>query len=216
MVRLSLTTEMMLRAGSILIAGGVIDYVNHVFSQIMSEECGDIAYSEDEMLCFGAVQYSEAGKRDCMTHIAFINDDTDDSDEEQESIQDINNEVRYTALKISEMLKNGTEVIQKDGSRRPCRPSDFCILVRNNRYINLYADELCRIGIPAKGSEETGYLRSREIAVLIDLLRIISNPLQDIPMAAVMTSPMYMFSITDIAVIKSFDRKRALFPINVK
>lgn len=194
-------------------SNGVIDYVNHVFSQIMSEKCGDIAYSEDEMLYFGAVQYSEAGKHDCMTHIAFINDDTDDSDEEQESIQDINNEVRYTALKISEMLKNGTEVIEKDGSRRPCRPSDFCILVRNNRYINLYADELCRIGIPAKGSEETGYLRSREIAVLIDLLRIISNPLQDISMAAVMTSPMYMFSITDIAVIKSFDRKRALFPI---
>ena len=119
----------------------------------------------------------------------------------------------YTTLKISEMLKGGAEVVEKDGKKRPCSPSDFCVLVRNNSYINTYVDELNRIGIPAKGNEETGYLRSREIAVLIDLLRIISNPLQDISMAAVMTSPMYMFSVMDIAVIKSFDRQRALFPI---
>ena len=192
---------------------GVINYVNHVFSGIMSEKCGDIKYSEDEMLYFGAQQYAESEKSGNITHIAFIKEDTDDSEDEQTGIQDINNEVRYTSLKISEMLKSGAEVMEKDGSKRPCCPSDFCILVRNNRYINLYADELNRIGIPAKGNEETGYLKSREIAVLIDLLRIISNPLQDIPMAAVMTSPMYMFSITDIAVIKSFDRNRALFPV---
>ena len=192
---------------------GVINYVNHVFSGIMSEKCGDIKYSEDEMLYFGAQQYAESEKSGNITHIAFIKEDTDDSEDEQTGIQDINNEVRYTSLKISEMLKSGAEVTGKDGSKRPCCPSDFCILVRNNRYINLYADELNRIGIPAKGNEETGYLKSREIAVLIDLLRIISNPLQDIPMAAVMTSPMYMFSITDIAVIKSLDRNRALFPV---
>ena len=192
---------------------GVINYVNHVFSGIMSEKCGDIKYSEDEMLYFGAQQYAESEKSGNITHIAFIKEDTDDSEDEQTGIQDINNEVRYTSLKISEMLKSGAEVMEKDGSKRPCCPSDFCILVRNNWYINLYADELNRIGIPAKGNEETGYLKSREIAVLIDLLRIISNPLQDIPMAAVMTSPMYMFSITDIAVIKSFDRNRALFPV---
>ena len=194
-------------------SAGVINYVNHVFSGIMSEKCGDIKYSEDEMLYFGAQQYAESEKSGNITHIAFIKEDTDDSEDEQTGIQDINNEVRYTSLKISEMLKSGAEVMEKDGSKRPCCPSDFCILVRNNRYINLYADELNRIGIPAKGNEETGYLKSREIAVLIDLLRIISNPLQDIPMAAVMTSPMYMFSITDIAVIKSFDRNRALFPV---
>ena len=49
--------------------------------------------------------------------------------------------------------------------------------------------------------------------MLIDLLRIISNPLQDISMAAVMTSPMYMFDISDIAVIRSLDRNRPIFPI---
>ena len=194
-------------------SGSVIDFVNDIFSRIMSENCGDIGYSQDEMLYFGAQQYSDCTSNDCLTHFAFINDDAGETEEDEEKMQDINNEVIYTASKISDMLKNGTEVIEKDGNRRPCRPSDFCILVRNNSYINIYVEELNRIGIPAKGNEETGYLKSREIAVLINLLRIISNPLQDISMAAVMTSPMYMFSITDMAVIKSFDRQRALFPI---
>ena len=191
----------------------VIDFVNYLFSQIMSEKCGDIEYTQDEMLNFGAKQYSDCQSADCLTHFAFINDDIEESDDDEEKLKKINNEVIYTTLKISEMLKGGAEVVEKDGKKRPCSPSDFCVLVRNNSYINTYVDELNRIGIPAKGNEETGYLRSREIAVLIDLLRIISNPLQDISMAAVMTSPMYMFSVMDIAVIKSFDRQRALFPI---
>lgn len=194
-------------------SSAVIDFVNHLFSRIMSEKCGDIEYDQDEMLYYGAQQYSDCESHDCTTHFAFINEDAEENDDDDEKLQKISNEVIYTASKISDMLKNGTEIIEKDGKRRPCCPSDFCILVRNNSYINVYVEELNRIGIPAKGNEETGYLKSREIAVLIDLLRVISNPLQDISMAAVMTSPMYMFSVSDIAVIKSFDRQRALFPI---
>ena len=190
----------------------VIDFVNYVFSRIMSEKCGDIDYTDEERLYFGAEQYSESDYEKRLASIAFIKDDADD-DEEQAEKSNTNKEAVYTASRIAEMLGNGILVTDKDGSERPCRPSDFCILVRNNVHINTYADELNRIGIPAKGSEETGYLRSREIAVLIDLLRIISNPLQDISMAAVMTSPMYMFSVSDIAIIRSYDKNRHLFPI---
>ena len=191
----------------------VIDYVNYLFSQIMSDKCGDIEYTQDEMLYFGAQQYSDCKSFDCLAHFAFIKDDIEERDDDEEELKSLNNEVIYTTSKISQMLKSGDEVIEKDGKRRPCCPSDFCVLVRNNSYINTYVEELNRIGIPAKGNEETGYLKSREIAILIDLLRIISNPLQDISMVAVMTSPMYMFSVMDIAVIKSLDKQRALFPI---
>ena len=70
-----------------------------------------------------------------------------------------------------------------------------------------------KLGIPAKRHEEKGYLQSREIAVLLDLLRIISNPLSDVPMTAVMTSPMYMFKISETAYIKSLDREKPLFSV---
>ena len=189
----------------------VIDFVNYVFGQIMSEDCGDIEYNDDEKLCFGAAHYDGSGNDERITHINFINDDQDD--EEEDTAVKLNREAIFTASRIAKMLRDGVKVTDKNGNVRPCKPSDFCILVRNNVHINMYADELNRIGVPAKRNEETGYLKSREIAVLIDLLRIISNPLQDISMAAVMTSPMYMFSISDIAVIRSFDKNRALFPI---
>ena len=189
----------------------VIDFVNYVFGEIMSEKCGDIDYNDDEKLYFGAAHYGEKGSSDRVTHISFINDDQEESEDNADVSTD--REAVFTAAKIAQMLRDGVEVTERSGKVRPCKPSDFCILVRNNAHINIYADELIRIGVPAKRNEESGYLRSREIAVLIDLLRVISNPVQDISLAAVMTSPMYMFSVSDIAVIRSYDKEKALFPI---
>ena len=187
----------------------VIDFVNYVFSEVMSEKCGDIDYSDDEKLYFGAEYYKGISDEKSRTVINFINDDAAEDDDDSE----INKEAVFTAQTIADMLHNGTEVVENDGSTRPCRPSDFCILVRNNDHINKYAEQLSLLGIPAKGSEESGYLRSREIAVLIDLLRVVSNPLLDIPMAAVMTSPMYMFSIRELAYIRSLEKGRPLYSV---
>lgn len=200
----------------------VIDSVNFIFSQIMTEQCGDIDYNENEMLYFGAKDY-EPYNNECRTHISFINTDldeiSDDSSEnekktsQQNIFQKKNPEAVCTAVKIAEMIKSGVPVITAGGKKRPCRPSDFCILVRANDYINVYAEELNKRGIPAKGSGEKGYLKSREIALLIDLLRIINNPLLDISMMAVMTSPMYMFSIQEMAFIKSLDNSRPIYSV---
>ena len=187
----------------------VIGFVNYVFSEVMSEKCGDIDYSDDEKLYFGAEYYKGIDDEKSRTVINFINDDAAEDDDDSE----INKEAVFTAQTIADMLHNGTEVVENDGSTRPCRPSDFCILVRNNVHINKYAEQLSLLGIPAKGSEESGYLRSREIAVLIDLLRVVSNPLLDIPMAAVMTSPMYMFSIRELAYIRSLEKGRPLYSV---
>ncbi len=197
----------------------VIDSVNFIFGQIMTEQCGDIDYNENEMLYFGAKDYEPFGE-ECLTHISFINTDSDEDSEENDGKNSSKNifrkenpEAVYTAGKIAGMIKNGTPVIGKGGEKRPCRPSDFCILVRANDYINVYAEELNKRGIPAKGSGEKGYLKSREIALLIDLLRIINNPLLDISMMAVMTSPMYMFSIQEMAFVKSFDNSRPIYSV---
>ena len=187
----------------------VIDFVNYVFSEVMSEKCGDIDYSDDEKLYFGAEYYRGISDEKSRTVINFINDDADEEEEDG----NINKEAVFTAQTIAEMIHKGTEVVGNDGSTRPCRPSDFCILVRNNVHINKYAEQLSLLGVPAKGSEESGYLRSREIAVLIDLLRVVSNPLLDIPMAAVMTSPMYMFSIRELAYIRSLEKGRPLYSV---
>lgn len=195
----------------------VIKFVNYVFSNIMSEKCGDIEYNQDEELKFtSGINFSDHDDNR-LTHISFIDitgkeDDKKSSVKKQKKNNKSHKEAVFTANKIASMLKNGYEVSGLDGTRR-CKPSDFCILVRNNDYINIYAEELEKLGIPVKTNEEKGYLESREIAVLLDLLRVINNPLTDISLMAVLTSPMYMFSHREMAFIKSLDTKKSLFSI---
>lgn len=196
---------------------GVIGFVNFVFGQIMTEKCGDIDYTEDEQLYFGAKGYADAEEERVSTHIVFINDDPDEESEEVAAPKALgkrsNPEAEFTAAKIAEMLERGAEVIEADGKKRACRPSDFCILVRNNAFVRIYTEALAVRGVPVREAEESGYLKSREIAILFDLLRIINNPLLDVSMAAVMASPMYMFDIGEIAYLKSLDRGQSLFSV---
>lgn len=196
---------------------GVISFVNYVFGKIMTEKCGDIDYTENEQLFFGAQCYLDADEENVRTEIIFINDDPDEESEEnlvpKAFKKNINREAELTAKKISDMLKTGADVIESDGKKRACRPSDFCILVRNNAFVKEYSEALSACGVPVRESEETGYLKSREIAILLDLLRIISNPLIEVSMTAVMTSPMYMFDVGEIAYLKSLDRGKSLFSV---
>ncbi|MBR4626369.1 MAG: UvrD-helicase domain-containing protein [Ruminococcus sp.] len=193
---------------------GVISFVNYVFGQLMTKRCGDIDYTDDEKLYPGAQEYGAIPAEECRTQITLIGCDQND-DEDGKTVSD-DPEASWTAAKIAAMLAEGTSVAEKDGRTRPCRPSDFCILVRKNRFINVYADELAARGITARRSEESGYLRSREIAILIDLLRVISDPLLDIPLAAVLTSPMYMFTPGELGYIRSLDPERPLYPVLVQ
>ncbi|MDE6035150.1 MAG: UvrD-helicase domain-containing protein [Ruminococcus sp.] len=194
----------------------VIDFVNYVFSNIMSEKCGDIEYTDDERLNFDPeINFGEHDDSR-LTHISFINTevkkDEKKSGTKRKKKEKSNTEAIFTANKIASMLRNGYEVSEQ-GIKRPCRPSDFCILVRNNDYINVYAKEIEKLGIPVRTHEDKGYLESREIAVLLDVLRVINNPLTDISVMAVLTSPMYMFSHGEMAFIKSLDTEKPLFVI---
>lgn len=191
----------------------VIHFVNFLFSQIMSAQCGDIDYTDNEKLFFGAEEeYGSADSDSMLTHISFINTETDDEDDDNnESITD-NIEAAQTAERISNMIRNEHKVMLKNGER-PCQPSDFCILLRKKALAEDYVNELKKRGINAKGEEENGYLKSREISILIDLMRVIDNPLLDVSVAAIMLSPMYMFDIEELAYIKSLDKEKHLFTI---
>lgn len=187
----------------------VIAGINYIFETLMSESCGEVEYNENEKLYFGAKEYSLADC-DSLTQISFIN--TDDSEDENISESD-NPEAAYTAQKIKSMLDNQVQVVDKNGTLRPCRASDFCILLRVKRFAKEYEKELNLYGIKAKGEDETGYLSSREISVLLDLLRVVDNPLLDVSMAAVMLSPMFMFELEELAYLRSLDRERHLYSI---
>lgn len=187
----------------------VIDFVNFVFTSIMSRECGDIDYNSEEQLYYGAEQYSKPHSDDRRTQFNLI--DVDSIAEENNEEQADTPEAEVTAGIIAEMIRDKYPVTLSDGSIRPCEPKDFSILVRKRFLAQEFTSALEKRGVQAKGTEEKGYLKSKEIAVLTDLLRIIANPLQDVPMAAVLVSPMYEFKNSDLAYIKTFGKKAPFY-----
>ena len=178
----------------------VISFVNFIFEGIMSREVGEIVYDDGEKLIQGTT-YTE---RDRSTEVALIFS-------EDEKTNDM---AVYTADKIASMLENKAQVDNKDGkSTRDCRRRDFCILLRRKDDAAAYMSELSKRGIAAYSEETSGYLSSREISILLNLLRITDNPLIDTSFAAVLLSPMFMLTDDEMAILRLEDRKAHIYNI---
>ncbi len=176
----------------------VINLSNYVFSCIMSEKVGDIRYNEDEYLYRGA-SFCEAEREPVVMMF-----DASEGDKA---------EAKCVARKISEMLGKDVVSVYKDGKveSRKCEMKDFCILMRGNANIPVYAKELENLGISVCGNSEKGYFKSREISVLINLLRVTDNPLLDVPLMSVMLSPMMMFTADEAAQVRLLDREKSIY-----
>lgn len=177
----------------------VIDFVNFIFRSVMSRKVGDIVYNCDEELVRGA----EFTERNRNTEVALL-------------VQDDNSKysasARYTAQKIDSMLKNKVQVDNKDKeSTRDCTMRDFCILLRRKTDASEYISELAKLGIPAYSEETAGYLRSREISVLLNILRVTDNPLIDTSLVAIMLSPMFMITDEELARLRVISRNGHIY-----
>lgn len=189
----------------------IIDFVNFIFENIMSREVGELEYEGGERLVCGA----KYGGDDHDTEIILVKtDDQQDADSDEGKYYAEN---LAAARKIREMIDSKTPVYKGDECR-PCRPSDFCILARNYSITARMADALAEVGLKAHTEDDSGYLRSREIAVMINLLKVIDNPMRDIPLTSVMMSSVMDFSADDTArlrklCIKENGRKSHLYQI---
>ncbi len=172
--------------------------VNFVFSQLMSREMGEVEYGEQEAL-FAAGKFIPLPQRETELHIV----ETGKEGEE-------NPEAAHVAELIASMLAKGYPV-QEGETFRPCQCRDFCILLRTSKKAEEYAKALSSLGLSAWSDTTTGYFDSREISVMLNLLRIIDNPLQDIPLLSVMLSPMYGFTPDEAAAIRTCSKNTSLY-----
>ncbi|MDR1061042.1 MAG: UvrD-helicase domain-containing protein, partial [Clostridiales bacterium] len=119
-----------------------------------------------------------------------------------ESAQNAVHEARFVASRIAELMQTAT-VAGRDGSRRPLAYRDIAVLMRAvGGTAQPFADELANLGVPAYTEAGAGYFESYEIDIMLSVLKIIDNPLQDIPMFAVMLSPIFSFPPERAAKIK--------------
>ncbi|MCZ8511164.1 helicase-exonuclease AddAB subunit AddA [Paenibacillus filicis] len=136
--------------------------------------------------------------------------------EEARDLDAVQLEARYIGARIRTMLgMDGGQpmrVFDKAQGMRAATFRDVVILLRaTQQWAPVMIEELKQMGIPAYAELSTGYFTATEVQVLISLLRIIDNPYQDIPLAAVLRSPIIGLSASDLARIRIYSRHSAFY-----
>ncbi len=184
----------------------VIDFVNLVFSTIMSEQAGGTSYDGDEAL-YAEAKYPPDETGFCKAEINIIDCE---KDEDEESVDKIVAEARFVAKRIQELMSGSVYDAKAEKSRK-IKYSDIVILMRSPKnYASIFEQELLNYGIPVFADVGTGYYETTEIRTFLALLSIIDNPLSDIPLLAVMRSPIFGFDEDELARIRMCN-KNSLF-----
>lgn len=184
----------------------ILDITNLVFENIMSKELGDITYNENEYLNLGA-NYEEAveitnyaGKTELQIvdlkdieaeeNYSENEEESEDTKEELETIENASIEAKLVANKIQELIKSKYQVYDKKIGYRNITYKDIVILLRSTKnFAPIYEKEINNLGLPVFSDTSSQYLESVEIQTIMSLLKIIDNPMQDIPLVSVLRSP---------------------------
>ncbi|MGN0541337.1 MAG: helicase-exonuclease AddAB subunit AddA [Acutalibacteraceae bacterium] len=178
---------------------GVTSCVNYIFRQLMSTEAGELEYDDSEELN-AAAKYPERDTPDCELHVVTDKGNRADTLEAQ---------ARYVAKYIERTVREGKMLVTKGGALHPASYGDFCILLRTAKNVSsVYANALSERGIPVFSPETGGFFEAAEISFILSLLRVLDNPVQDIPLAAVMLSPLFGFSAGELADIRASAKER--------
>ena len=195
----------------------VVDAVNDVFSRIMSRQIGGIAYDDKAALYPGAVYPAQ---EDPVYGSELLLIRKPEKGEREESgigeqhaegagvLVDYDNVRQLEALAITariKQLKGSLKVMEKStGELRPVRYSDMVILLRTTSgWDEEFKKILEQQGIPVYITSKTGYFGALEVQELLQFLRVLDNPRQDIPLFGVMQSVFGGFTQEEIAQIRS-------------
>lgn len=168
----------------------VLDFTNDIFYKIMEADLGNVSYDEDAALYCGA-DYKPS--EDMMAEVLLYEKEPDAEDsqesEETDSLSTRQLEARMIASRIQEMKESLQVTDKKTGEFRPVRNSDIVILLRSiQNWGNDFVSVLGDCGIPAHVATSTGYFSAVEVQTILSFLKILDNPYQDIPMAAILKS----------------------------
>ena len=205
----------------------IINGVNFIFKAIMSKELGELEYDDSEALKLGAkfqtpetinsakyggpieVNIIEKGKEAA----ALIQD----NDDEKEELDSMELEGRFIAKRINELINGEKPFLVWDknkGEYRNAKYSDIVILLRaTSRWAEAISKELTKHDIPIFSDAGTGYFETIEVKTIINLLQIIDNPRQDIPLLAVLRSPIFGFTPEELIDIRVIDNEKGFYEL---
>ena len=204
----------------------VLDFTNLIFQDIMSENLGEIDYTEEEYLNLGA-SYEETSQ-ELETEIDVIDlkekedltpeeeargneksQESEDTEEiAEERVEDIQVEARFVANKIKSLVESHFQVFdRKMNGFRDIQYKDIVILLRSTK-VNapIFEEEMINLGMPVFSESSQEYLDSIEIQTIMSLLKIIDNPIQDIPLVTVLRSHIGNFTDDELVEIRLSDK----------
>ena len=191
----------------------VLETTNIIFQSIMSKEFGEIEYNEEEYLNQGA-EFEKNKLEDYSSELYIIDkneekidgeieektENEEDVNEDKEIIENSAYEARLIAEKIKEFHKQGFKY------------SDMSILLRSVKSsAPVYEKELSERGIPVYSDAASEYIDSIEINTILSFLKIIDNPLQDIPLITVLRSPIIGLNDNELLEIRLLDKERKFY-----
>lgn len=200
----------------------VLTCTNDIFYKIMARSLGNVEYDAEAALYPGASypaieMKKTAGKEETAEEqtkqsIADFTPEILLADSNDELLEDIDFsdkktlEAKMVAEKIRHLMKTQPVTDKATGELRMARYSDIVILLRS---LSGWADSLVEVlngnGIPAHTVSSTGYFSTVEVQTVLSMLRLLDNPRQDIPMAAVLRSPMAGLTDEELAVLRLED-----------
>jgi ATP-dependent helicase/nuclease subunit A len=222
----------------------VINSVNYIFKQLMSETVGELDYTDIEALNLGAdfkVLEEENAIVGGETELHIIDrsgvDSEETSDEQdveeneevqvqssvldEEELDNIQLEARLVAKRIKELMNPASgkafKVFDKEiKDYRDVRYKDIVILMRaTSNWAPTFMEEFGIEGIPVYADAGTGYFQTVEIRTIMALLQVIDNPMQDVPMLSVLRSPIFSFTPEELTDIRMIDKEKYFYE-NIK
>ena len=200
----------------------VLTCTNDIFYKIMVRSLGNVEYDAEAALYPGASypaigMKKTAGKEETaeeqtkqniadFTPEILLAGSNDELLEDTELSDKKTLEAKIVAEEIRHLMKTQPVTDKATGELRAARYSDIVILLRS---LSGWADSLVEVlngnGIPAHTVSSTGYFSTVEVQTVLSMLRLLDNPRQDIPMAAVLRSPMAGLTDEELAVLRLED-----------
>ncbi len=187
-------------SGNFRSAPEICDFVNFAFYRLLSKECGEMYYEQDDCLV--------PMKEFCKSQDTRVNLDVLQMCSDEHSKAE--HQAHHVAKKIREIV-NGDECVSVDDTKRKATFSDIAILFRDRKQLPEFIKVLQEYGIPYVTDDAGNLFEQKEIVNLLSLLYVIDNPFSDIPLATLLTSDIYNFTSEDIAKIRSKHNDMELF-----
>lgn len=179
----------------------VLDTVNFLFERMMIKELGNVSYDHAARLNLGASMPEPAKAEDVQAELLLFDLQ---EEETEETLDKTEMEAVMVACKILEMVNSAKVTDKKKGELRQAEFKDIVILLRTmSGWSDTFSNVLGAYGIPTVTGSSTGYFSAMEIQTMLNLLSVLDNQEQDIPLSAILHSPIGDISSSEMAQIRA-------------